>query len=632
MRKHFEHLLDKIEVVIENALISISSNDVHSSRRWIDQYRFLRTILKFNFDTQLIENKSFSREEIDSANRRLTLQAEAEEHIVNWLNRLDDHITIENLLKSEDGADLLIDTMLPLTWDFEKDLIFLFSKYAAKIASRLELRGQKNILIYGAVMHSIDSKYIQSIEDIAGHLASISTPPDHVACLEPLQLANNPKEIETIHKEIINFGRFYKTNDDTNNKFSMLWAEHKIRNAPIICSAFSANQFSDFFENKNVLIVCPGPSLNSDIQKIKLNRRKFTILAAAQACLALSQAEIIPDFICVIDPTDISYTLENVQMSKVKGSILLDTCHPNVLKACTPSNLIILGDKPHVYNTHALIDQPPFDFSGMGVLVTMFKMALGYNAATIGLMGADLSLSEGEYSGGYVNPHVFNSSKKSIFNDDKAEVFWSDASQRWFKKIYTESNSGDTIFTKQDYYLFIQALEETINSVEHKIKVLNFSRNGAKISGAKYVDFGDFSNKINTQKVSTIFTAGYADDRSKRIQDLLKLFNKLERSNLKFSRACNSALREFKRQNDTTKIFEKMIQILKMNSILAFVFKVDLEVFNMNTRLLDFGIPSKKISVDLISTFENKAKILRIDLKKSINSLENSLHARDEKG
>ena len=75
-----------------------------------------------------------------------------------------------------------------------------------------------------------------------------------------------------------------------------------------------------------------------------------------------------------------------------------------------------------------------------------------------------------------------------------------------------------------------------------------------------------------------------------------------------------------------------MIQILKMNSILAFVFKVDLEVFNMNTRLLDFGIPSKKISVDLISTFENKAKILRIDLKKSINSLENSLHARDEKG
>jgi hypothetical protein len=262
----------------------------------------------------------------------------------------------------------------------------------------------------------------------------------------------------------------------------------------------------------------------------------------------------------------------------------------------------------------------------------MFKLALGYKASTIGLMGVDLSLSAGEYSGGYINPSVLESTRKSIVNKDKAEIFWSDASQRWFKKIYTESNSGDKIFTKQDYYLFIQALEELINSVKHQAKFLNFSKNGAKISGAKYVDFGSFANTVNKQKVDTVFTPSYDVDRSKRIQNLLKLFNKLERSNLKFSQACNSARQQIKMHNDTKEIFEKMIQILKMNSILAFVFKVDLEIFNMNTRLLDFGVPSRKISVDLISSMESKAKTLRTGLKKSITSLEKSRHARSKKG
>jgi hypothetical protein len=154
-------------------------------------------------------------------------------------------------------------------------------------------------------------------------------------------------------------------------------------------------------------------------------------------------------------------------------------------------------------------------------------------------------------------------------------------------------------------------------------EVINFSKHGAKIQGVEYQSFDDFIEKIEKVSITPSLDNSALPfiDKKARAQMLLKLFKRLERSNYKFSKACELAIKELEMQKDLSKSFKKMIHILRGNSVLGHTFKYDLEAFNMQSRLLDLGAPSKAVTLRFLSSMKRNSDGLAKELTISISKL-----------
>ena len=64
-----------------------------------------------------------------------------------WLTSVVNSIGVEELLRSDDGIDLLLDTLIPEVWDFKVDIIIIAAKDEHTYLEALLRRGQSIIII-----------------------------------------------------------------------------------------------------------------------------------------------------------------------------------------------------------------------------------------------------------------------------------------------------------------------------------------------------------------------------------------------------------------------------------------------------------------------------------------------------
>lgn len=83
------------------------------------------------------------------------------------------------------------------------------------------------------------------------------------------------------------------------------------------------------FEGGNAVILAGGPSLDDAIDWIKENRKNITLFAVGRVAARLLKEEIEPDFICSVDPNEVSFDNSKHLLEHYKNTTFLGAFHVN---------------------------------------------------------------------------------------------------------------------------------------------------------------------------------------------------------------------------------------------------------------------------------------------------------------
>ncbi|KYH34809.1 hypothetical protein CLTEP_12740 [Clostridium tepidiprofundi DSM 19306] len=230
------------------------------------------------------------------------------------------------------------------------------------------------------------------------------------------------------------------------------------------------NRIEEFIEqtslnHKPILLVSAGPSLDMEINNIKLVKGKVIIFAVARVLKNLLKKGIEPDMICIIDPQDVVY------YNQIKGYENLDIplCFLSTAnhKAVKSYN----GPKYMFYN-HKIGNNLVID-TGKSVATAIMSIAIKCGADTIMLVGQDLA---------FVN----NKTHCGDYEGNKIKT-----KENLYKKVM--SVNGEMLNTTDGLLYFKYWIENTICK-NKDIRFINCSK-GARIKGTYEMELLDAISK-----------------------------------------------------------------------------------------------------------------------------------------
>ena len=115
-------------------------------------------------------------------------------------------------------------------------------------------------------------------------------------------LTKEEKEKANIfYTDILNNMEKELSNILTNMYFENIWTKNIIFNSEYISKSSDVSILKDAFTNFKALLICPGPTLEYSIKKIKNNRDSFIVICVDTAYSVLCKNNIIPDFVITVD-------------------------------------------------------------------------------------------------------------------------------------------------------------------------------------------------------------------------------------------------------------------------------------------------------------------------------------------
>lgn len=87
----------------------------------------------------------------------------------------------------------------------------------------------------------------------------------------------------------------------TNMYFENIWTKNIIFNSEYISKSSDVSILKDAFKDFKALLICPGPTLEYSIKKIKNNRESFIVICVDTAYSVLCKNNITPDFVITVD-------------------------------------------------------------------------------------------------------------------------------------------------------------------------------------------------------------------------------------------------------------------------------------------------------------------------------------------
>ena len=620
------------------ALESIEKNDNTKARRHIDTLRLFRATLAKDFLSDLqvkkidemghveTTTKGFIKgEELQRFNRTLTVYSDAENAIERWLHRIDDTHSFEDLMKSDEGIDSLIDTMLPSTWNFNKELVFLFSDYAPKIARRLKVRGQKNILIFAKTTDLFsNSPTITEPWQVAENLVHMAIKPDLVVGLEPKDIITSQRvkdKIDQVHEEIIQRLKTTKIRENTIVGVGAIVPKQKVLNASDIVTGYSLEQCRPLIENRPVVVVNPGPSLQLDIENLKKSRNRVVIIAVAQACVALAAHDISPDLVCIIDPMDHIEVLKDIDTRDVKALILIDGAHPKFYSLWPTIKKVILPAENDAFDIAHYIDKPKFQWLGGSVSITALRIALGLKASAIGLLGQDLHISSGSYYG-----YLGGAPEIEDPGEEKEHQYFHEGN--YYETLSILANDGREVRTIMSYWSFLLDIEAILKLEKKRCKVFNFSKYGAFIEGTELIEFNEFVKTHTSPKIK-LSTEIEENSQSSSVAKLKALYSYLK-SQRKLIRKFNNISKKYK--NSLTKKkpddFNYEVELLSITNhapVLSSICARALREFRYETQAYHDTIIKKSQIRQLAQDFLTQSSEYLTKLTKGMDQIENKI-------
>ena len=438
-------------------------------------------------------------------------------------------MTQEQLSKTPEGQHVIIDQVMPSTWDWISDVLILNDDVDAELIKAVLSRGQQRIVVFCLAKPEADQilpkvSYLTEKKEAYAFFNSLaygeprrtaSFTVAHKVDIDP-ESASELKYIELRDEFMIAWKR-YMVNLNTIRYFSNRWLMQGLENMASIAEHPTLSSLVDRFIGTPLVVISPGPSLDKNVHLLKQLKGKALLMAPAQSALALSRAGVIPDIVVVADPADITYLVDGFPMEQVEALLVGVACHPLFYKKY-PTKII-------TFNVNAGIDNWISDIfkdtarigAGGSVSTAIFGMGLYLKCDPIILVGQDLALTNGKQ---YASKSADGS--LTIKFDEEKNIFSYPIVPIGYEKLMGGSQNsvsyreqiellpgyyGGMVQTKRDYVMFHSEFEnhaETENKKDKPTKLFNCTEGGAFIKGFKHIPLIDAIATIDSLDQRTV--------------------------------------------------------------------------------------------------------------------------------
>jgi hypothetical protein len=225
------------------------------------------------------------------------------------------------------------------------------------------------------------------------------------------------------------------------------------------------------YNNKPIIIVSAGPSLNNNKHLLKQLVGKALIFAVGSALKPLLVAGIKPDLFCIIDPQDVTYKqIEGYEDIDIP-LVYLNTASAYTVSKYRGPKYVAFNDSRYLLDDNYIID------SGGSVATAIMDMAIKFGGNPIVFVGQDLAYinnkhhADGKMYGG-------KETLKSLPNMRKVE-----------------GQNGKMLDTTLGLISFKYWIENKIKD-NRNIEFINCSEGGAIIDGCKHIKLINFLSYI----------------------------------------------------------------------------------------------------------------------------------------
>lgn len=251
-----------------------------------------------------------------------------------------------------------------------------------------------------------------------------------------------------------------------------------------------------FFQNKPVIIVAAGPSLEDEYEHLKEIKEKGLafIFAVGSANKALLANHIIPDALVTYDPNHVNYEV----YSEIIENKIIDI--PLIFGSTVGFHTLELYPGPmlHFFNSQDHIS--PYYLSkpeaggfasnevvidSASVAVMALQLVQRLESSLIILVGQNFSYRNLQY---YVKGIEYNLRPTELSDTEKAKL------------VPVESVDGSIVYTEEVHNVARRQMEQAIEQCP-AIKVINTTKQGAKINSADFIPLESVIKEYLDQRV-----------------------------------------------------------------------------------------------------------------------------------
>ncbi len=283
------------------------------------------------------------------------------------------------------------------------------------------------------------------------------------------------------------------------------------------------------FNNLPILYLAAGPSLDENIEWIKVNQDKFFIVTIGAAYKKLLANNIRIDMLTTLDESNI---LEKLQFDDESVSKISEN---TIILASVMTNEKILKkfnqDKLFLFEVFKSFHLNNIVFDGFSIGEIVLAMLMSFNPKQIYLIGLDLALNQ---TTGATHSKASNSVVK-VLNLDQEQTRDTFALESLIK---VKGNLKNEVFTTPFFYSSIKSAEAKISRKGSDTSIYNLSNHGAYFNGtiAKRVEdinikefdnFESINNEFYTYLKNNSLTRLSEDSRDEFSREIEFLNNKI---------------------------------------------------------------------------------------------------------
>jgi len=625
----------------QEALSAGMDGDELRTRAAVDRFRGILGELKHGEHNSQRWQELIARSQTDKElEGYLANLRRGETFIKPWTQRYLGISAHQPLMLSEEGRDALLDALLPLAWNWTKDIVIIGGGVQEALVPHLIKRGQKRCLVIASTdqalkdaqqVHYLESTYTDA--DVYGYVKLFGRSlPGRVTVLKEGLPDTANDLLAQLNMQLSHAASEHKTVDT----FGTLWLEQGLKNLNSIAKIPSIKTLSESFMGLPVVIISPGPSLDKNIHLLSSLKGRALLIATAQAAKALHRAQIVPDIVAVADPGDIGYFLDGVDASEIDALMVGVCCNPDFFNTYGPR-----FKHTFCFNANTQVDRwvselfgdTTFISSGGSISLDCVFIAMHWKCKEIILVGQDLSFADGkQYS-----DHSANSETRIEVPDGAGFIKYSNVSEEYERQFTIRGTNsidkpekvmklpgyyGGEVVTRQDYAQFHNDFEKLAgfeNAKANPIRLINSTEGGAYIQGFEHIPLAeaiDIYVPKDPQKISVRFDdAARTIDPIARSKVLLKSLQAIEVSlekSVYFAKKCIATTKKIKKGTQSAKLLGELdrdekelmshikqarfISIPNQAQIMNSVMEAG-GVHDMNT-ILDFALPLYKATID----------------------------------
>ena len=546
-------ILQRMSSLSSGILQAGMAGDETGTRMLVDRLRQEKSRLLLKNRAAGEQLKGASPEMMGEIQELLNTISKSEQFVTAWCSRYRGILEHQAMMESAERCHDLLDELMPMAWDWNTDILILPNWVTTELVTAVYARGQKRVCIFEfddspRLTGNPELFYINSEKATFEYFAQSEVYGAariiYISIATPIQ-AQTGEHTQKAQKLLEDFKMAFIHRIANLNTVKLQGArllKQGLDNLPAVAAAIPFSKMIGQFEGSPMLIVSPGPSLDRNIDQIKLFKGRALIVAPAQSALALTAAGVIPDIVVIADPNEMQYLLDRVPMDQVTALVLGVTCHPVLYKQ--------YAGKIITFNANLGLDAWISDIfkdtttlpAGGSVSTDALCMGVFLKCSPIIIVGQDLSFADDkQYASASADGQV-----KIVKNEQANTISYSNLSEGldtilaaggFDGNTFTEplrtlpGYYGGTVFTKTDYAIFhteFQNIAQTVKDEGSGIELLNCTEGGAYIEGFKHISLKEAGGLIGeptvdfTDKINEILASKDVNARRRQLAKSLK--------------------------------------------------------------------------------------------------------------